>query len=53
MSLMLLTALLVLVGPFLVVSPLALIARQAFSPPARRRPPMSWHLPSIRLEVAW
>jgi hypothetical protein len=52
MSLILLNALLILVGPFLVVAPMALAALAQFSPP-RRRQPVAWRMPSIRLEVAW
>jgi hypothetical protein len=51
MSLVLLNALLILVGPFLVVAPLAVVAVVQFSP--RRRQPIAWRMPSLRIEVAW
>lgn len=47
---MLLNALLILIGPFLIVAPLALAAAAQFSPRSRR-PFVAWRLPSIRLVV--
>lgn len=52
MSLIVLTWLLILAGPFLVVAPMALVAVVQFSPP-RRRPAVAWRMPSFRLELSW
>jgi len=52
MSLLLLNILLMLVGPFAVVLPLAAIARREFAP-RRRALRFRSAFPSIRIEVAW
>jgi len=55
MSLLVLNILLMTLGPFLVVAPLAVAARLSWpaAPASRRVRPVRFRMPSVRVAVTW